>query len=469
MSRESKLIKNTMIIAIGNICTKCISFFMLPFYTSLLSTAEYGTVDLISTYVAFLSAILTLQFEQGVFRYLIEVRDDRTRQNRYISTAVLSIACVATLFILLLTPILLILQYKYWIQLIGWVVVAIINSLLLQLPRGLGKNTVYAAASCISGSLNVILNVIFIAALHWNVNGMLLASIISLAISSVYIFLRLKVFDYVKVSYYHKSSLRELLKYSVPLIPNTLCWWVVNVSDRVVIRVFINEAANGIYSAACKFPSLFSMISNIFQLSWTESASESIEDGDKSVFFDKIINQTTRFYSSCNMGFIAVLPFVFHVLIKKDFTEAYWYIPILMTGALFHAVADLYGSIYTALKETKNIAKTTVLSAVINIVINIILIKRIGLFAASISTLIAYLVVTVIRYMDIKRRISLKLYTKYFFVEFFVYIIVFAAYYSRKTVFQICALIVTIPYCVFQNRNVIAGFTDNIKKKLKHL
>lgn len=469
MSRESKLIKNTMIIAIGNICTKCISFFMLPFYTSLLSTEEYGTVDLISTYVAFLSAILTLQFEQGVFRYLIEVRTDKDKQVRYISTAMLSVICVAAIFVLILTPILLALQYRYWAQLIGWVAVAVLNSLLLQLPRGLGKNTVYAAASCISGSLNVILNVIFIAVLHWSVNGMLIASIISLAMSGVYIFFRLKVFNYVKISCYDKSNLIELLKYSVPLIPNTLCWWVVNVSDRVVIRIFLGEAANGIYSAACKFPSLFSMISNIFQLSWTESASENIEDKDKAIFFGKIINQATRFYSSCNMGFIAILPFVFHILIKNDFTEAYWYIPILMTGALFHAVADLYGSIYTALKETKNIAKTTVLSAVVNIVINVIFIAKIGLFAASISTFIAYLVITVIRYIDIKKRIGVKLYIKYFLIELFIYIVVFASYYSGNRLFQICALIVTVPYCVFQNREVITGMANNVKKKLKRL
>ena len=292
---------------------------------------------------------------------------------------------------------------------------------------------------------------------------------ISLAVSAVYIFFRLKVFEYVKLSGYNKLSLIELLKYSVPLIPNTLCWWVVNVSDRVVIRIFIGEAANGIYSAACKFPSLFSMISNIFQLSWTESASENIEEKDKAIFFGKIINQATRFYSSCNMGFIAILPFVFHILIKKDFTEAYWYIPILMTGALFHAVADLYGSIYTALKETKNIAKTTVLSAVINIVINVIFVTKIGLFAAAVSTFIAYLVITVIRYIDIRKRIGIKLYIKYFLIEFLIYIVIFAAYYSGETLFQICALIITVPYCVFQNREIIIGLISNVKGKLKRL
>ena len=49
MSREKQLAKNTLIITVGKVCTQLISFFLLPLYTGILSTEEYGIVDLLNT------------------------------------------------------------------------------------------------------------------------------------------------------------------------------------------------------------------------------------------------------------------------------------------------------------------------------------------------------------------------------------------------------------------------------------
>ena len=97
MTKESKLLKNTAIIAIGNLFTKCISFFMIPLYTSLMTTQQYGIVDLISTYTSLLIIVLTLQLEQGIFRFLIDVRDSYEKQKKYISTTILVLSVVKTI------------------------------------------------------------------------------------------------------------------------------------------------------------------------------------------------------------------------------------------------------------------------------------------------------------------------------------------------------------------------------------
>ncbi|MBQ8731167.1 MAG: oligosaccharide flippase family protein, partial [Lachnospiraceae bacterium] len=131
---------------------------------------------------------------------------------------------------------------------------------MLQIPRGIGNNIVYAIGSCINGSLNVILNVIFIAILRWGVKGMLLANISSLIVTLIIIFVKLKLWKYIKINKYSKKYLYKLIKYSLPLIPSNLCWWVVNASDRLIIQIFIDVSANGIYSIASKFPSLFSLV-----------------------------------------------------------------------------------------------------------------------------------------------------------------------------------------------------------------
>ena len=60
MSKKSALMKNTMIIFCGKVCTQLISFFLLPLYTGYLSTGDYGVVDLITTYVTLLVPIISL-------------------------------------------------------------------------------------------------------------------------------------------------------------------------------------------------------------------------------------------------------------------------------------------------------------------------------------------------------------------------------------------------------------------------
>ncbi len=144
MSKESKLIKNTAIIAIGNICTKCISFFMLPLYTAILTTLEYGKIDLIQTYSALLIIIMTLQFEQGVFRYLIEVREDKEKQKEYIITTLWSVIIVNIIFVIVANISLTIANYEYRIYLILMVVCGALNGVCIQIPRGLGNNVLYA-------------------------------------------------------------------------------------------------------------------------------------------------------------------------------------------------------------------------------------------------------------------------------------------------------------------------------------
>lgn len=466
MTKETKLIKNTAIIAVGNICTKCISFFMLPLYTSLLTTAEYGIVDLVTTYSALCVIVLTLQFEQGVFRCLIDAREDKERQRRYVSTSVIVVTVLNIVVGIILALILSFLRYQYTFYFVCLVLFNVLNGLLVQIPRGLGNNKVYAVASCLNGSINVVFNMLFIAVFKWGVHGMLSANILAYIISSIYVVIKIKLSGYVSFKWFDKHNLNELMEYSFPLIPNTMCWWIINASDRTIINIFLNTAANGIYATAYKFPSLFSTISNIFQLAWTESVSENVHDMGRDIYYKTMLNKSIRFYSSCNIGIIAVMPFLFSILVNDKFGDAYYYIPILMTAALMHAVAALYGSIYFAFKETKKVADTTIVSAIINLVVNVVLIKFIGLYAAALSSLLAYVVVVIIRYVSLNKRIEIKLSKKYLLVEGFVYIVVLVFYYQEIKILQILVFVLLVPYCIFQNREFLLDTMKLIKKKV---
>ena len=89
MSRESKLAKNTFIIAIGTFLPKFASLITLPILTGCLTKEEMGTYDLLTVLVSFLLPAATLQIQTAAFRFLIDVRHDKNE----IKTIVTNIVC----------------------------------------------------------------------------------------------------------------------------------------------------------------------------------------------------------------------------------------------------------------------------------------------------------------------------------------------------------------------------------------
>ena len=82
MSRNKDLVQNTIIIFIGTICTKLLSFILLPLYTNVLSTSEYGVVDLLTTLISLISPIISLQISQGLFKNLVDCRNNIEKQKK---------------------------------------------------------------------------------------------------------------------------------------------------------------------------------------------------------------------------------------------------------------------------------------------------------------------------------------------------------------------------------------------------
>lgn len=471
MSRGQQLVKNTGILALGKICTQFISFFLLPLYTAYLTTEQYGIVDLLQNYVSLLIPIFFFQMDQGIFRFLIDVRKNETKKEELISTALITITKQAILFIIIYGIACLFINNNYKYFLMINVIISMYSGNFLQICRGLGDNLSYSLGSLITGIITVLLNIIFIVVFKLGAYGMLSATLIANFICILFIFIRKKIYKYIKLKNYSKEKRKEIWKYTIPLIPNQLSWWVVNVSDRTIITHFINIAANGIYSAANKFSTICTTFFNFFNMTWSESASMHIKDGDSSEFFSKIFNISIGLFSSLCIGIIAVMPFCFkYIITGAGFAEAYYQIPILLTATIFNIVVSLIGSIYVALKKSNEIAKTSILAAIINIIINIIFIKKIGLFAASISTLAAYLSMSIYRYKDVQKYVKISIDKKNILILIITLLFISIIYYIRNNYLCIIGVIITICSTIIINRDLISkskSIINKFKRKLK--
>ena len=215
----------------------------------------------------------------------------------------------------------------------------------------------------------------------------------------------------------------SILKYSLPLVPNGIMWWILNVSDRTILTVFVGVSANGIYAVANKFPNIITNIFNIFRVSWNESATLHINDEDASEFISSTLREVFNVFSSVCLCMISGMFIVFPIMINDNYSEAYKYIPILSVAILLNIIVSFFSVIYTAKKMSKEVAKTSLYSAMINLLVHLGLVKYIGVYAAAISTLVAFGVMSIYRYIDVQKYLKIKFNNKILLLTTLVYFI----------------------------------------------
>lgn len=468
MSRERSLAKNTIIISIGNICTKLITFLLLPLYTGVLSTAEYGTVDLLNTLISLLVPIITFQVEQAVFRDLIEVRENQKEQKNIISSSIVSVILQCIVFVFFYFIITEFVNNNYRIYLMINIIAYIFASLFLQMARGLGNNKQYAIGSFISASSTIFFNVIFLVVFKFKVEGMLLGTFLGQIISAIYLMFVLKLYKLFSVRYISKKVVLKLWKYSLPLVPNAISWWVFSASNRVITTSILGVSENGILAAALKFSSIYITLYNIFNISWTESISVCVNDKDFSNYFNKMFNILMKFFTSLGIGIIVCVPFVFPIMINEKYSSGYGLVPLSILASLFNVVVGLISVIYIAKKNTKAIANTSIVSAILNIVINVALIKFAGLYAAVIATFVAFFTMSVYRLYDIRKKYFKITVGKSLIIKtIIVLLIILPAYYINNLYFNIFSLLLVVVFAWDLNKNSIKPILNMVRNKLK--
>ena len=467
MNKKKQLAKNTIIIFFGRVCTQLISFFLLPLYTSYLATKEYGTVDLIQTYVTLLVPIITLELEMSIFRFLIDSRKSVKETNKLISNNFFILGISLSIFSILYIIVSSFVTIPYrWLILVD-IIVCVLSGNFLQVARGFGKTLDYAISCILTGLITVISNIILICFVHMQAEGMIISMALANFICSLYLFIRLKLYSKINFKIVDFKQIKEMYKYSLPLIPNSISWWIINVSDRSIISIVLGASANGLYAISNKFPTIISSLTGVFNLSWSESAALHINSSDRDEFFSDITNTILRLFMALGVGMLACMPFVFPILIDIKYNDAYNYIPFLVLGTVFNVAICLYSQVYLAKKLSKQVASTAIVGAIINILINVIFIKQIGLYAAAISTMISYFVMMVYRHFDLKKYVNIKIEKKLIIESIIIYTFTLLIYYQKSIILHVICLLIVCIYAFITNKDFLKSSYLTIVKKIK--
>lgn len=182
---------------------------------------------------------------------------------------------------------------------------------------------------------------------------MFIATMCGIAINCIYLSFKLKAWKYYKPKLVDLSLIKEVCGYSLPLVPNQISGWILSASDRTIIAKFLSVAENGVYSVANKFSNLVGTFYGFFNLAWVETVSVHYNDSDRDEFIGDMMETVSNLFVSVCVGIIAIMPFVFPVMVNQQYGNAYYQIPILLIAVIFQILVGLYSAIYIALKKSR--------------------------------------------------------------------------------------------------------------------
>ena len=459
------LFKNTFIIAIGKFSTQILSYFLLPLYTSILSTSEYGIYDLLVTICIFVIPLITIMMEESMFRFLIdEVTIDGKR--RVISTASIYAIISTIIWCSLGYIILKLIGYQYTTVFILYVISAILMKLANGISRGLSKIKLYSLSNVILSLLTIALNILFIAKFRWGVYGLLYSTVLANVITCIFVLLKLRVYKFIKPKYYDKKRLKVMIKYSFPLVPNNISWYIINISDRIIVSTFLGSSINGIYAMANKFPNIMNNFSSFFFTAFKENVAKAFKKDNYEKYYNEIYEIVHNAFIAISLLIICILPFIFNIFIKKDYVAAYEYIPLLVIALYYGNMAGFYGTLFTAFKESKIIGKSTIWGAIINLVVHLALIYFVGIYAAIISTLVSNYAVAIYRKTKLKDYVKLHP-LKNYYLAIFMLILTTGLYYLNNFYINVVSLFIVLVYILIVNRELILDIKKMIVSKAK--
>jgi O-antigen/teichoic acid export membrane protein len=406
-NKYSSLGKNTIIFALGTMGSKSIHFFLIPFYTRIFNSYEYGQLDIIQTTINLLIPLITLQLGEAIFRFTM----DKDRKEKSVFTNALMYNS-GLILILCLVWIFTNQQTIFDISFFLVMSIVVIEMLLIQVMhfiRALGKIKDFVFTELLQVVLFVFFNIVFLVGLDMSIEGYFIALVCSKTIAFIFLILKCNILQYLKFSYLDKTLLKMMLVYSIPLIPNTLMWWFMNASDRYIIAYFMGLESTGIYAVSYKLPSLLVLIYGVFSYAWQIFAIEESESSDKNETFSTVFLYNSLFFIISISLLLPTLKVLMSILGSSEFYESWRYIPILLFGTMFSAFSKFFGTGYIITKRTGGAFLTSIYGGIINILISILTIPFIGLYGAAFSTMIGFLVMWILRMKQTKQIFPIKI------------------------------------------------------------
>ena len=357
MNKYKYLFKNIGLMTISNFGSKILSFLLVPLYTNVLSTEDYGIYDFYVITIYLLIPILSLNIIEAVLRFSLDSKKDKAKIFTIGFYKCIVAVCICSILIII-NMILNIVDVlnKYPLFFILYFTLSLFSDLILQYTRGLERLKDVAISGIISSITILCFNVLLLVVFNWKLEGFFIANCLSFFSVIIFLSLRIKIWQSILLKSDLKMIKKEMISYSTPMILNSIGWWINNVANKYIVIFLCGIAANGIFSVAYRIPSILVLFQTIFNQAWTVSAVKEFDKNNSSFYLN--------IYNAYNMGMVIVCSILIlfnktiaYILFANDFYLAWQYAPFLILAVVFNSLATLLGGIFSALKRLKNVLK----------------------------------------------------------------------------------------------------------------
>jgi len=397
----NKLMQNTLIYFIGTFMSKAFQFLFIPIITAILMPEEYGYYDVVVTTASIVIPVITLQIIDGMFRYLYN------SSEQYATKLISHVVYLLYISIGILAVFLFLINYytsqvQYSMLIFFYYSLFTLNMLFQKIARSKGRNSIFAISGVLYTFALLIFQYFFLVVLEQRINGLLMANIIAYIISISYIIFKTAYHKYIKIIKIDRILIKEIIIYSIPLIPNTLSWWAIGSLNSYIVIAFLGIEYNGILAIASKFPNLLTMATSVFQLSWQEAAISESENKNNSIFYSNVFNNYCKIIFLLSIIVLFFSKVFINIMLGQEYSSSWLYIPPLLYAVVYSTLSSFLGAGYLASKKTRGAFTTTVIGASVNIVITLLFIRDFGLFAPTMGKFIGFMVLMFIRIYDMK-------------------------------------------------------------------
>ena len=408
---------NLALFTISNFVSKILVFLLVPFYTNVLSTADYGIADVMQTTLLLLVPALTVNMGEAALRYGI----DRSDKRRDIFKTGLKFVCFACILVAIICGIGCIFvkpPIKWYLFLFIFLFLTnCFYEFLILFFQGCEQTKIVVCGSIFSTVVLITGNILFLLVVKTGLNGYLLSQMLAFSFASVLMIMlgRKAVPEAVGLGSGKagddgrddKDFEKELVGYGIPMIAYSTGSWINNAADRYLVSFIKGVAVNGVYGVAYKIPAILTVFQRIFAQSWQMSAAKSYGDENSREFFSTMYKGYNTFMVvGCSFLILIVRP-VAYFMFRKDFYTAWLYVPPLLISVVFGAMTGFLGSICLAYKDSKAMGWATGIGAALNIVLNLILIPVFSAMGAAVATAVSYFTMYFLAYFKVSKHVKL--------------------------------------------------------------
>ncbi len=442
----------------------------MPFYTYWMSKEDFGIQDIIYIYSVLIIPYVSLGLYEAVFVFPKNKKIED--QSKYFSSAIFIVFLMCILFgiLLLLLPdeinnILFPDPLKQYVPILFvFVVLESFQRIFQSFTRGIDKMKIFSITGTIYAIVMLIASIILIP--QFKLKGYWISLLLADFISILYTFIAIKALQYLHINYIQCiSHLKEMLYFSIPLIPNATMWWIVNSINRPILMENVGIEGVGLYSVAGKFPSILNVVFTIFFSAFQISALEEYSKDNYKTFYNNIFRVIFYIQIVLTIGFELFGGLIFEYFIDEKFYVAAHYLPILCLGVVISNIAAYIGVTFTVAKKTKYFLYSAICAAITALIGNSLLIPRYGIMGACIAIVISQFAMVYYRWYKSRNVINFTDIRKLSYISILYVSTILCYYCISNTFIKITCILLELILITLLNSDIL----KNVKliKRLK--